>query len=182
MEYKVLKDYTGRLGALVKAGEIVTVRHLEDDRFAQGLIRNGFIKEIKDEPWEPKEGETDYYITADGRDGACLYMTKDELEYALRRNEIGNSFPTREQRDKTVEWLKAFKVLQDDTKGFKPDWSEEQGKWTVFYDSRYSILKTNLQSTVNDSLIYFANVADADDSIKNHPKEWLTFYGVEEVK
>lgn len=48
MKYEVLKEYVGRTGILLEVGEIVVVNSLSDNKFAQGLIRNGFIRKIEE--------------------------------------------------------------------------------------------------------------------------------------
>ena len=188
MKYKVLKEFVDtRVRELMKPGNITTFLY-EDDAgsYRNLLIQYGFIEEIKDESWKPKEGKTDYYITADGSVATCCYMSKDELPYALRRNEIGNSFPTREERDKAREWLKAFKVLRDDMKGFKPDWKNHHhygvNIYSVWYEHSTGELKTGWNNHAQDNIIHFATKSDAKESSKKHKKEWLTFYGVEETE
>lgn len=135
-----------------------------------------WFEEIKDEPWKPKDRQRYYYIS-DTAKVCATYWIGNNINGSV---EIGNCFQTKEQAEKAVEWLKAFKVLRDDTKGFKPDWkSEEQSKWTVYYDSEEGVFHVHLQPITNDSLIYFATEADAEKSIENHRKEWLTFFGVD---
>ena len=94
---------------------------------------------------------------------------------------IGNYFQTPEEAEKAVNWLKAFAVLRDDTKGFKPDWGDsEQDKWFVFYDHVSRCLWSDSSFTCQGKNLYFASEDEANDSIKNHKREWLTFFGVEE--
>lgn len=180
MKYKVLKDFISpyNLGVF-KVGEAWGIA--EDARKATELVvsvllKHGFIEEIKDEPWEPKEGEPFYWLTSSGYIMGSINPDYSTIVRNASEIKIGNCFRTEEQAQKAVEWLKAFKVLRDDTKGFKPDWNGEgREKWTVYYDSGEGGLDTHLQFTTNDSLIYFATEADAKESISNHEKEWRQF-------
>lgn len=182
MKYKVLKEFVSPDGCHVPQGLLADNGEFPSS-FTRALKENGFIEEIKDEPWKPKEGENDYYITADGQEGACVCMTKDELPYALRRNEIGNSFPTREERNRAREWLKAFKVLREDTKGFKSDWkNRDEVKYAVYYDFVTGGFHIRDWFDCVVHLIYFATEADAKESIEKHSHEWKVFFGIEEIE
>lgn len=155
--------------------------------YYESLEKHGFIEEIKDEPWKPKVGEKYWYLDSAGN-AVCdtiVQMVGDEftshLEMVRRKDEIGNRFETAEQTQRANEWLKAFKVLRGDTKGFKPKWRDKrQDKWYVFYDYYAECLSHGWQNSESAHLIYFAEEADVIESIKKHPNEWKTFLGVEE--
>lgn len=188
MKYEILKEFINPPSeTLMQPGDTLELRGYSDSEhevcYYNALEEHGFIKKIEDEPWKPKEGATDYFIAEDGSDGGSYGMRKELLEYALRRNEIGNSFPTIEQRDRAKEWLKAFKVLRDDTKGFKPDWKNPaQDKFTVFYDHTDKYLSTINHRDTQAELIIFATGKEAKASAEKHRDAWLTFLGVEEDK
>lgn len=142
------------------------------------MVQHGFIEEIKDGPWEPKPGQKFYYILEYGKVDTGIWFN-DEL--SLQILDIGNFFQTKEEAEKAVEWLKAFKTLRDDAKGFKPDWSDpDQDKFSVFYDHTDKYFGTIEHCDTQAELIVFAAEADAKESIKAHPHEWKVFLGVEE--
>lgn len=190
MKHKVLKDYVDPLTKiLLVSGATVEV---DIDNLPPGkagyyevLLRNKFIEEVNDEPWKPKEDEEYWLIYSDGCVSFSSWQEHDISDQ--NRLDIGNCFQTKEQAEKALEWLKAFKVLRDDTKGFKPDWrNKEQPKWQVYLDMfcddgrKLGELLWEDERYYHDSTIYFATEADANESIKNHEKEWRIFLGVEE--
>ena len=114
-------------------------------------------------------------------DGGVYYDYDDKTDVDDGRYEFGNYFKTEEEAQKASGWLKAFAVLRDDTKGFKPDWeNSDQDKWYVYYDHREKELTANLVWTQQGEPLHFATEEDAEASIKNHEREWLAFYEVEE--
>ena len=144
------------------------------------LLDSEWFEEIPEgyKRWRAKSGETYYYIDSEGEvyDDKEQYVHLDDGGFL-----IGNYFKTREEAEKTVEWLKAFAVLRDDTKGFKPDWGDdEQKKWGVYYAHTMEGLVVDLSYLCQDHIICFATEEDAKASIKKHKCEWLTFFGVEE--
>lgn len=197
--YKLLKDLPG-----IKAGNVLFIEGTwgnlyidnghsptgyqitEAGRIATGgmLIQSvamaDWLEEIPEEykRWRAERGETYYHISDDGEvyDDTEEYHSLDGGCYL-----IGNYFKTREEAEKAVEWLKAFAILRDDTKGFKPDWrSELQYKWYVYYSHSEKELAASWIWTQQEEVLYFASAGDAEASIKNHEREWLTYFGVEE--
>lgn len=180
MKCKVLKDYVGCLGNLVKAGETFYVEHPADVPFIKGLLENGFIEEIKDEPWVPKTGNLYYYTNSCGDVYPEGHFSSNN-ENDAARFAMGNCFQTEEQAEKAVEWLKALRVLREDTKGFKPNWENgEQQKWHVCYGYSLHQLEVSYRQLWTSEIILFATKEDAEESIKKHPDAWKTFLGVEE--
>lgn len=181
MKYRALKDFVGYNGHFFKAGEVVDYSDVDPhyvplQNLIASLLKFGFIEEIKDEPWKPKVGDGYYFISGIGYpcyEPSFCYDTEDDERLA-----IGNYFRTEEQARKAVEWIKAFKVLREDTKGFKPDSTTFQH--CVFYDMEYGKLMIGPSDRERHTLIYFATHADAEESIKKHEKEWKVFLGVEE--
>lgn len=96
---------------------------------------------------------------------------------------FGNYFKTEEEAQRAADWLKAFAILRDDTKGFKPDWKDGgQLRWGVEYNYDTNRLSVYLTFGIQCGVIYFASRDDAEESIKAHERQWLTFLncGVEE--
>lgn len=176
MKYKVLKECVIESKYHAVGDVYYQDRHMAL-KALMALIDNGFIEGIEDELWAPEYGEPYWFInnTADIlRDDDCPLGQIDK-----QRVSIGNCFRTKEQAEKAVAWLEAFKVLREDAKGFKPNWGDtNQNKWLVFYchDTRQFIASRT--DFYQSELVYFATEADAEESIKNHRQEWLTFFGV----
>lgn len=181
MKYRVLQPFVSPLqGAYHKVGDVIDFRDYWSSGFVGGLLNHGFIEKLKDESWKPEDGDNYWFVFSDGDIGYNIWRGNDMVHQS--RLDMGNCFQSEEEAEKARGWLKAFKVLRDDTKGFKPDWkSEEQGKWEIYYDAGAGEFCVHLQATVNDSLIYFATEEDAAESIKNHEKEWLVYLNVEEA-
>lgn len=143
------------------------------------MVQHGSIEEVKNEPWKPKKGDIYYYITSTGDVYNEAYFIGNAND--CNRLALGSCFQSVEQAKKAVDWLKAFKVLRDDTKGFKPRWRDGgQAKWYACYDFDSGKLDTECTTLWKSELIHFATEADTWESIKNHRKEWKIFLGVEE--
>lgn len=174
--YKVLKECVIECAHFDVGQEYTPVKMTSEalDKF----IEYGFLELVKDEPWEPKKGDT-YWVVCENGDVNYVYA---EGETGTKsRVAMGNCFQTEEQAKKAVEWLRAFKVLRGDTKGFKPDWKEpDQDKFMVFYDNADKYLGIIKHWGTQAELIIFATEVDARESIEKHKKEWLTFLGVKD--
>lgn len=148
-------------------------------------ILKGWFEEIIEEPaveisgqFKPKKGVT-YFSVYSGCASPYSNCTQSLTDSAI---EIGLSFKTEEECQKWIEKMKAYQILRQDTKGFKPDWKNyEQEKWSAYYDYEngefHSVVSYGCL-IIGD--IYFATADDARASIKAHRKEWLTVMGVEE--
>ena len=103
-----------------KTGEIVSLQgELTYDDKVRLLTHYNSLAELNEE-WEDysEEPEEYWYVSCDGR---ALKATTDEDDYNEKHNaghkEIGNYFETKEEAEKAVEKLKAWKRLKD--KGIK---------------------------------------------------------------
>ena len=71
------------------------------------------------EDWEDYEEPKEYwYINPEGK----VYVADDSLEGTKASKEIGNYFETKEEAEKAVEKLKAWKRLKDKGFRFIKDW------------------------------------------------------------
>ena len=188
--YKLLKDLAGLragstlyldgLGNLV-AEDKTTIVFLANFIHHYSLLDSDWFVEIPEcKRWRAKKDERYWYIKIDG--GVAVDC---ELKAGIddRLYELGNYFKTEEEAQKASDWLKAFAILRDDTKGFKPDWkNEKQKRWYVFYSLFNGEFYTEGYIDCHSSPIIFATKDDAQASIKNHEQEWRTFLncGVEE--
>lgn len=97
-----------------KTGEIKNVNHnkvLIHFNDGQTICINSLAE--LNEDWEDVEPEEVWYIDFQG---VVRPASKEENDW-LKENEIGNYFETKEEAEKAVEKLKAWKRLKD--KGFK---------------------------------------------------------------
>jgi len=76
------------------------------------------IKELS-EDWEDYEGPKEYWYYDTTKNGVDKIT---HLEYKEKDQEIGNYFETKEEAEKAVEKLKAWKRLKDKGFRFSKDW------------------------------------------------------------
>ena len=186
--YKLLKDlagleagstlYLNELGNLVTSDK-TTIVFLANFIHHYNLLDSGWFEKLPDERkrWRPKKGGQYWCVQSDG---GVVYDHEIKIDVDDERYEIGNYFKTEEEAQRTAEWFKAFAVLRDDTKGFKPDWrDDDQEKWSVVYDHEVGTMSPVNYYTSQKSVLYFATQDDAEKSIEAHERQWLTFFGVE---
>lgn len=187
--YKLLKDlagleagstlYLNELGNLV-AEDKATIVFLANFIHHYSLLDSDWLEEIPDEykRWRAREGGLYWCVRDDGEVGNdCeIRVDVDDGRYGF-----GNYFKTEEEAQKAADWLKAFTILRDDTKGFKANWEDgSQLRWGVEYNYDTNRLSAYLTFGIQDGVIYFATQDGAKASIEAHEREWLTFFGVEE--
>lgn len=183
MKYRVLKEFVSPAGVLVTP-DTPSIDDLSYPMMAESLLRNGFIEEIKNGPWKPSKDKETFWALSDNGE---IQERKAEFEKYCDEHytidtmyEIGNIFQTKQQAEKAADWLIAFKVLRDDTKGFKPDWGDSrQTKWTAEYNHETKKLNVYWACFVSGGVPYFKSEEDVRRSVEKHKKEWLTFLGVE---
>ena len=177
--YRLLKDLP-----FAKAGEIFKSKILDD---GEEYLFWGEIKTEKIENFDEWFEEINptwiehWHITHVGdiiRESNHILREDTSIEDA--RKEIGNSFDTEEEAEKHLEWLKARTVLIRDTKGLKPDWTNEsEWGYGVCYDYYLGEIVCVRYTAVKIGEIFFKTKEDAKNSIKNHEKEWKIYLGVE---
>ena len=112
-------------------------------------------------------------ITTDGHIESHDY---DDLNLSLDlEKEIGNHFETTKETQECIAYLKARAIIKQDTKGFKPDWSNYEHKFCGAWDLLNNRLFFHPIMTSKQSTIYFRTKEDIEESFKNHPKEWKTY-------
>lgn len=100
-----------------KTGEIGKIlKQLSEDNQIEVITDNKLyvVKTLAElnEDWEDYEEPKEYwYIT--GRGGIDCIVVDDDSDFDKDHKEIGNYFETREQAEKAVEKLKAWKRLKD---------------------------------------------------------------------
>lgn len=127
-----------------------------------------------------EEGDACWYIDEEGDIIEDCWMP---TELQLIIYEAGNMFWTIGEAEKEVARRKAYVILKEDTKGFKPDWKDYNTKWFVRYcRSLGGVLRPDWTQRDSAELIYFSSSEDAEASIKTHRQEWLDYLGIEEEK
>ena len=185
-KYRLLKDLP-----TIEAGRI-----FEETKGSLGgtlLYATGFCSDFtidKDgienfDEWfeEVKEPEQIYYV-----DNLGGYVSKLEERQitsfpALIANlkSIGNYFETREEAEKYLRYLKAKEVIKQDTKGFKPDWNDENDrKYCGFWDITKKEFEYMCINTLQSDSIYFNIADDIVESFEKHPEEWKTYLTYEQ--
>ena len=103
-------------------------------------------------------------------------------EWAIENlKSLGNYFETEQEAEEHLEWLKARAILLKDTKGFKPDWNDEdERKYCVSYDMEYNEFQCNVYRYTKRNDIFFASRDDLKYSLEVHEKEWKIYFGVED--
>ena len=187
--YKLLKDlaglkagstlYLNELGNLV-AEDKTTIVFLANFIHFYNILDSDWFEELPEEykRWRAKRNDFYYWITEDLE---AVEETEDGGAVDEKLHAIGNYFKTEEEAQKAANWLKALAVLRDDTKGFKPDWeNENQHKWSVEYGHDGAQFIPECYRFTQNGFIYFATPEDAEASIEAHEREWRVYYGVEE--
>lgn len=184
--YKLLKDLP-----YAKAGKILEIYLSDDKKWLHIFDENreeiyqlkvGYnVLETHNE-WfkEIKESEEYFYITTDGFVYFAIKGKDEELEN--NRKAIGNYFETEEEAEKYLKYLKAKTVIKQDTKGFKPDWSN--GYSYVYFgcwnNRRNELYADSTTSNEKYTTIYFKTKKDLLDSFKKYPEEWKVYLTYEQ--
>ncbi len=80
--------------------------------------------------------------------------------------ECGNCFLTKEEAEKELARR-------------KPDWKKQNYGWNVIYNPTSHKLFANMDyNHLNDGTLRFATQEDAEESIKNHEKEWKIYLDI----
>lgn len=104
---------------------------------------------------------------------SCCYNEKSGA-YAS----VGLSFAHFHECKSWIEKQKALQVLRRDAKGHRPD--GENPYYIVLWNNCHKKLVVNNYCCSIISLpVTFSSLAEAQKSIKQHRKEWLTYLGVE---
>lgn len=193
--YRLKKDLP-----TLKAGEEFYISyyghlvHLEDEIIAYTRstlekfpnILKDWFEEIPEKPktvWNLEEDDVFYMISYDEDEQFCPRHAYWRDRYEKYR-EIGEVFLTDLGCRKEIARRKAEQILLRDTKGFKPDWHDTaQLKYRIYYEASNAYcgnLLVTTQCREIHACIHFATRADAEESVRTHRKEWLTYLGAEE--
>lgn len=130
-----------------------------------------------------KEPEQIYYV--DNLGGYVSKIEKNQLAIfptlIANLKSIGNYFETKEEAEKYLEYLKAKVIIKQDTKGFKPDWNNnDEEKYLGFWDLEEDKLDWLPRIIFIEATIYFKSREDIEESFKKHPEEWKTYLNYEQ--
>ena len=129
---------------------------------------------------EYEEGFEYFYITSDRFvDGVEPYEKDEYLEN--RRKAFGNYFKTRDEAGDCLSYLKARAIIKQDTKGFKPNFTNiKERKYYGFWDFESGKQNWAFLHITKEPNIYFKSLDDILDSFEAHPKEWETYLTYEQ--
>lgn len=191
--YKLLKDlptfkagdlfYISQYGDLIHDGGdfgVTAYARQTLDMFPNILTE--WFEEIQEEStdsihWRPENGDIYWFVGIEGKTNHDFWTgtPADFWRYGL-----GKIYRTKEECEKARDRQLA-EVRLHRTSTFKPDFENDNGGWIVFYN--YSNKKLySMRSCRTDSgePVRYATREDAQKSIKEHKKDWLTYFNVED--
>ena len=153
----------------------------DQDETVFSIKRNYFVNNFDEWFEEVGEPEWAYYINAFGGDVDSVKVA-DLPRIRANLKSTGNYFETREEAEKHLEYLKAKVIIKKDTKGFKPDWNNEdenryRGCWDLKKDTTIWMYESG---AFKEPLIFFKSVKDIKESFEKHPNEWRTYLTYEQ--
>ena len=141
-----------------KTGEIISASNL----FAANKKRKWYYGSLKEfnEEWEDYEEPKEvWFISNNGQ----IHEEDGHDRYREERKEIGNYFETKEEAERAVEKLKAWKRLKD--KGLK----FRMWEWEFIYEDNKA-----------GEIVIKAHIDDATDEDGNYPTDLDLLFGGEE--
>lgn len=152
------------------------------DETVFSIKRNYFINNFDEWFEEIKEPEQIYYI--DNLGGYVSKIEKNQIAIfptlIANLKSIGNYFETEEEAEKYLEYLKAKAIIKQDAKGFKPDWNDDETKYSGYWGYFYEKFNSTSTCLVKDTTIYFKSEEDIKESFEKHPEEWKTYLNYEQ--
>ena len=135
-------------------------------------------KETGYKPWRANIAGRYFYIS----DGGSIYRdTESGSSIDDYRYNTGNYFETKEKAENYKEYQLAKQTLENDAKGFVPDWKSSDNKYFV-YQLGNGYLGAESCVPNHGACLYFGNKKDAEESIDKHEKEWRIVFDWENGK
>lgn len=160
----------------IEISKKVNPEDYEETRF--GFKMDFFIDNFEEWFEELPDLNEYFYITDDGN---VDFVVEENHNLSKRRKAIGNIFKTKEEAEKYINYLKAKAILKEDTKGYKPDWEDEdEYKYSAYWNINRS--EPDCDTTISDrgARIFFRNQKQIEESFKKHPEEWKTYLTYEQ--
>lgn len=151
-----------------------------------------YISDIKkfDKWFKEVENISDhFYIILGGKVAVIKYIDfsfdkETEQQYMDKKDEcksVGNYFKTKEEAEKYLEYLKAKTIIKQDTKGFKPNYNDEnERKYYGYWNLEENKPNWEILYMVKEPNICFESQSAILGSFKKHPKEWKTYLTYEQ--
>ena len=191
--YKLLKDLPvakagtifrlnddGHLHADILQDYDDTIVYSKSDLDKFPNILTDWFEEVNESTrWKPEKNHIYYFVIGDSYVAGDVWYGGQCVDDD--RFDLGNCFQTKEEAERTVEYLKALAVVRGDaTKKF----TKGERNWYVFYNVTADYLDFEYDySDIRNGIFglpYFATEEDAQRSIKLHKKQWLTIFGIED--
>ena len=119
----------------------------------ENITKYNTLAELYEE-WEDYEEPKSYWsIDCLSPDGIVSEFTGSSRDVFMNRKSIGNYFETKEEAEKAVEKLKAWKRLRDN--GFKFEGLEKRGRWINFYKGKSYETDRQCQQAMQDLDLLF---------------------------
>lgn len=128
-----------KTGEIIKSGDMYNIMSYDEyqDRIKKEYSYNS-LAELNEEWEDYEEPKEQYYIKENGVIGTCGAIEDDIPDEMLSEmKEIGNYFETKEEAEKAVEKLKAWKRLKD--KGLKFHLGKYENKY-VAIEANWGVL------------------------------------------
>lgn len=183
-KYKLLKDLP-----FAKAGDIfkgkleygTTVLSPEDyENYKHKLNSDEFwdFDEWFEEIKEPKL----YFIIDFFRKDVIQISDAGMMGWSIDNvKSLGLLFETEQEAEEHLEYLEAKEIIRQDTKGFKPNWTDEdETKYYGYWGFKCEEPDCGKVHITKEANIYFKSSEDLKESFRKHPKEWETYLTYEQ--
>lgn len=126
--------------------------------------------------WKPRIGDRCFILANTNiRPTSYTGMLRD---YNAWRT--GKVFRTEEECEKALD-RELAEVRLRRTSTFKPDFENDNGGWVVYYDPRKKRLEVQeVYRLEYGEIVRYQTKKEAEKSIKENEKDWLTYFGVED--
>ena len=155
----------------IEISKKVNPEDYEETRFG---FKMDFFLDNFEEWFEELPDINEYFYITD--DGFVDFVVEAEPNLSRRRKAIGNIFKTKEEAEKYIDYLKAKAILKEDTKGYKPDWEDEdEYKYYAYWNTNRNEPDYNSTISEKEATIFFRDRKQIEESFKKHPEEWKTY-------
>ena len=123
--------------------------------------------------WQPKHGETYFYINKFGNVDFDTYSSLWPL---------GKVFKTEAEAQKYADYIKAEetlrRVIAEANQGWLPDWNNyDEDKYYIYFKTNEGKLYVNCRKDLKDrpNFLYIKNISDASHLIADYEQELITY-------